>query len=142
MKRTQRFHSLAEVQAEKLLLRDRSNANSERLRSHLDTVRDPELRKKLIGNSIQEIIRSSKPLKLLGSIFGSEKGVAGDLLGMALGANGKTMKGKTMGWVAGIALPLLANAFMSSERGGQIVRELGRSWERIRNRLMGEREEV
>lgn len=142
MKRIEPYKNMDEVLVEKQLLRAACTAQNERMKAHLNTIRDPELRKELIGNSIHEIIQSIAPLKALRAAFGGKKGIAGNLLGMVLGSTGRTMKGKTLGWLAGMVLPAVANAFMQSERGERIVREFRRSWDRIRNRLTGVREEV
>jgi len=142
MKRIERFKNMDEVLAEKQVLRAARAAQNERMQAHLETFRDPDLRKALISNSIQEAIQSISPLKALKAAFGNDNGIAGNLLGIVLGSTGKTIKGKALGWFAGFVLPAIANAFMQSKRGERLVHELGRSWERIRNRLTGEHEEV
>lgn len=142
MKRTEHYTNMDEVLVQKQLLRAACSVQSERMKAHLNTIRDPELRKELIGNSIHEIIGSIAPLKALRAAFGGNKGIAGNVMGMVLGATGKTVQGKATGWLAGMVLPAVANAFMKSKRGEKIIRELGRSWGRIRNRLSGEHEEA
>lgn len=142
MKTTEHYTNMDEVLVQKQLLRAACSVQSERMKAHLNTIRDPELRKELIGNSIHEIIGSIAPLKALRAAFGGNKGLAGNVMGMVLGATGKTVQGKATGWLAGIVLPAVAKAFMHSERGQKIIHELGRSWERIRNRLSGEHEEA
>ncbi|MBP6313867.1 MAG: hypothetical protein WAR83_11855 [Flavobacteriales bacterium] len=142
MKRTERFKNMDEVLVEKQVLRAACTVNNERMQAHLETIRDPELRKKLIRNSIQDAIQSIAPLKALRSAFGNDNGIAGNLLGIVLGSTGKTTKGKTLGWIAGLVLPAIANAFMQSKRGEKIIRELRRSWARISERLTADHEEV
>ena len=114
MEKTDRFASLAEVQAEKqrlLAVRERSG---DRLQQHWDALREPEVRGALMQDVAGDILRSWKPLHALASLFGvgnsdgkenSNGAFASSLFGAAIsgGSWGKRMFRLALN----LALPML-----------------------------------
>jgi hypothetical protein len=104
------------------------------LHGHWQQARTTAFRRKVIGSAITDILRSVKPLGHLLDAFGPGTNVAGTLLGLALGSRVRGAFGKTVLGGIGAMLPTLFQGFRKSEGGGRVLSELGRSWQRIKER--------
>ena len=56
-------------------------------------------------------------------------------MGLALGAGGRSAKGRILSWLVSIIAPIILQRYASPERLEQIMTEVGRSWDRVKERV-------
>jgi hypothetical protein len=136
----ERFSSMDEVRTElerRSALRDARRAD---LRQEWARLQDPAFRRQLLAEGVRHAIGGIPWLKALRGLFTPSRSTAGQVVGMAFGAGRKTPAGRVVGMVAGLVLPLLIDRLATPERAGQVVSELRRSWDRLRDRWRERRE--
>lgn len=140
MQSSKRFHSLADVQRHRELLRARREAHAAGIKQHWDTLGEPEFRKGVMSGAMRSIWKAWSPVDMLKSMSGEPSGLTGILLGMALGSRARTGWGRLLTWAAGAAVPVVADRLKEDERAQHLLSELGRSWERLKAYVRQRRE--
>jgi hypothetical protein len=127
------FRDLDDVKRERGRLMTERDLRGAALQRHREHITDKRFRKKLIGNTISELLRAWKPMRHFGESLGPASGVAGGILGMLLGSRMESRLGRWVLTGLGAVLPALGEKLHVGERGGHIASELGHSWERIKD---------
>jgi hypothetical protein len=134
MMRTERFRSLAEVAAHKAQLRAELDVKRARLNGHLNMAREPEFRKALTGNVVNDLINSWQPLRTAQEMLNRSPGMVGSAVDMMLGAKRYTPMGRLFATLASAAVPIVMKKFGSNGHQdiGGLRQELGTSWHRLK----------
>ena len=135
MMRTERFRSLAEVAAHKEQLRAELEVKRARLNGHLNMAREPEFRKALTGNVVNDLINSWQPLRTAQELLGRSPGMVGSAVDMMLGAKRYTPMGRLVSTLAAAAVPVIMKKYGSNGHQdiGGLRKELGLSWQRLKD---------
>ncbi len=138
MKRTDRFQDLTAVNAELLRLDAIRDGHAERFSDLFRSLKESEVRRTLMKNTVKEALGKFAPGKILGSLIGG--GGIGSGLTMALGA-GKGGLLKRMGMFAlGLAAPKILKK-VESISIPDVAHEFGVSWGRLKDHMQQRREE-
>lgn len=121
MPRTEPFRDLAEFRAEKARVKVRVDHHSERLESYWTLLHDAEFRHGLANSALEDLIRSWRPLRMVGSLFRSEQSTLTAMLVSFLQPNSRSWKGRLLSWGIGILAPILISRLAHSERIQELV---------------------
>ncbi len=129
------FPDLATVKRERGRLMAVRDQHAAALRNQWQQARSPAFRRRVVGDALTDVLRSVRPLDHLASAFGPAHGLLGTVLGLALGSQAHGTLGKAALGGLGMVLPGLVDGLRNKERGHHVLSELGRSWQRIKDRL-------
>jgi hypothetical protein len=135
MAKTEAFRDLNEVRAAKERLRAERDRVREGLKAQLELAGDPGFQKSLLGGVLGGFLRSWRPMKGLTGALGGSAGMAGGILGLVLGAKARTPMGRLLVGLASSIIPALIDGpgGQHDAFGPKLKRELGVSWERVKN---------
>lgn len=135
MSKTEVFRDLNEVRAAKERLRAERDRVQEGLKARLELAGDPGFHKSLLGGALGGLLRSWRPMKGLAEVLGGSAGTAGSILSMVLGAKARTPMGSLLIGLASSAIPALIDRLGEEPDafGPKLKRELGVSWERVKD---------
>jgi hypothetical protein len=134
------FPDLAAVQRERgrLLAEREQHANA--LRAHMRQMQSPGFRRRVMRDALAGVWHTIRPTSHLSSAFGPARLVLGTLASAALGPRvGSPLAKAAIGGLS-MVLPALWDGLRRGKHGSHLFSELGRSWQRIRDRLHQHRE--
>jgi hypothetical protein len=134
------FPDLDAVKRERGRLLAERDRHSAALRGHWELMRQPSFRRRAIGAALTDVLKAVRPLDHLAAAFGPARSLLGTVLGVALGSQAKGAFGKAALGGLGMILPGLWDGARKSEGGHRVLSELGRSWQRIKDRLQQRRD--
>ena len=134
MPRTEPFASLADVRAEKELLRRERDRVQAGLKTQLELVGDPEFRRALAGDAFGDMLQAWRPLRSIKKLFKNSPGMTPSALGLLFGSKARTPFGRTLLTIASTVLPMIMERMGkgSGLNSDKLVEELGVSWERVK----------
>ncbi|MBX2973135.1 MAG: hypothetical protein KF797_08530 [Flavobacteriales bacterium] len=135
MKRTDRFQSLDDVRRERERLQAVRDGHQNALQGYWQLVHEPAFRRGLAGDAFGDMLRSWKPMRMLGGFLRSDDGAIGSALGMVMGSKARTVKGRVFAWAVSLIAPMLLKKYATPERMEHLVAELKYSWDRVRERM-------
>lgn len=135
MKKTDRFRNLDEVRLERDRLKGVRDRHQDALEGYWGLLHEPNFRRGLAGDAFGDMLRAWKPLRSFAQLMRSENGALGNVVGAALGARSRTLKGRVFAWLVGAIAPLLLKRFATPERLEHIATEVKRSWDRVKERV-------
>lgn len=146
--RTERFRDLAAVQAEKARLAGTLEERRAAFRTRAARVGDPAFRRQLVDRAVNDLIAAWKPLRTAREVLRSSPGIIGGALDVMLGAKRFTPMGRLISTVVAALTPVLmekAGIRRNGEEEGlplkdALRRELGVSWQRLKDHLRERRE--
>ena len=135
MPRIDRFHTLADVRAEKARLRLDRDGVQANLQAKLELVRDVEFRRALAGDAFGDMLRAWRPLRSIKKILGNSPGLTSSALGLVLGGKANTRIGRMLITVVAAALPLIMDRLGKSSHldPEKLAEELNVSWGRVKD---------
>ena len=139
MPRPNTFRDIDAVRRERGRLLLESDRRAAALGGHWRLISAPGFRHRVIGNTITDVIRSIRPMEHLGAALRPGSGTLGAALGLGMGMLGKSPMAKLIFTGLGAAIPMVTERVMGGDEGGRILSELGRSWERIKERAQERR---
>ena len=141
MPRPNTFRDLESVRRERGRLLLESDRRASALGAHWRMISTPDFRHRVIGNTLTDILRSVRPMEHLGAVLRPGPGAVGTALGLGLGLFGKSPMAKLVFAGLGAAMPMVTERLLGEGKGRRILSELGRSWERIKERFEERRAE-
>lgn len=135
MPRIERFHTLADVRAEKARLRLERDGVQANLQAKLELVRDVEFRRALAGDAFGDMLRAWRPLRSIKKVLGNSPGLTSSALGLVLGGKANTRIGRLLITVAAAALPLIMDRLGNGSHldAEKLAEELNVSWGRVKD---------
>ncbi|MFT3885951.1 MAG: hypothetical protein QM724_11130 [Flavobacteriales bacterium] len=131
MARTERFGHMSDVAQELRRLDSVRKAHEDRLERHWQALLDHDVRGRLLKDAANDVMRSWKPARLLGEVFGGGS-IGPSLLSAATGRGGWFRKAMMFG--LNMALPGVLGR-MRDVTMNDILREVQVSYDRFRDHL-------
>ncbi len=135
---TRTFENLTAVKAEKARLKTAIDRHETMLVIRWNGLKDPALRRMLIGNTIHNAIGHLGPYKLISGILNADSSGVGGYLGGAMASRAKTFKGRLFALAIGALVPLVLERLIKPERLEAIVLQLKSIWESMVNKIRPE----
>lgn len=141
MATTERFDSMETVQRERERLRAQRDERLLQLNGHWAQLREPELQKAIANGAMKVMSRSLfswHTAKDVASTISPE--LIGGIAGLAFGGRAKTTAGKILAMGLSAAVPFIAERIGKSGTGTNVMSELERSWQRVKDHVRERRE--
>ena len=135
MARTDRFASLAAVQAEKMRLDNVRKEQGDRLERHWLALKDRDVRGALMRDAVGDVFRAWKPFRMISGLFTG--GTTTAALGAALG--GGSWAKRLFRFGMGMALPKILER-VENTSGEELMHEVQVTIDRVRDFLKERRE--
>lgn len=126
-----KFEDLGSVQAEKFRLKALLHEHAFRLEQRGNALKDPELRKLLVGNTVRNAFSHWGPGRFITRVVGKDQSGIGGYLGGVLASRAKGFKGKAMALVIGALAPAILERLIHPEKLERFIHYLEAMKERF-----------
>ena len=141
MATTERFDSIEAVQRERERLRALRDQQLVQLTTHWGHLREPGLQKAIGTGMLKVFTRSLFSWNTAKDVAsGISPEMIGGIAGLAFGGRAKTTAGKILAMGLSAAVPFIADRFRGKGTGHNVMSELDRSWERVKNYVRDRRD--
>ncbi len=119
-----KFEDLGSVQAEKFRLKALLHEHAFRLEQRGNALKDPELLKLLVGNTVRNAVSQWGPGRFMARVVGKDQSGIGGYLGGVLASRAKGFKGKAMALVVGALAPAILERLIPPDKLEQFIHYL------------------
>lgn len=116
-----KFEDLGSVQAEKIRLKALVELHGNLLEQRSLALKDPELRKLLLGNTVRNALSKWGPGRFVTRVLGKDQSGIGAFLSGVLASRARGFKGKALALVVGAVAPAILERLFQPEKLEQFV---------------------
>lgn|GEM_PF-2393585 len=119
-----KFEDLVAVEAEKSRLKALVHQHANMLEQRGMALRDPEIRKLLLGNTVRNMLSHWGPGRMMSRVLKKDQSGIGGFLGGLLASRARGFKGKALALVVGAVAPAILERLIPPEKLEQFIHYL------------------